>query len=448
MPRDARLGPRQVALPTEVICHFLLFLSPREIVRLGQISKHFRDLVYDPVIWKALYATARLPRPPGPFPSQSVQFLAYNLVHSERLAETWTSQPVKVISRVVIPTKLSYPESYAVTSTMAPFGLYGMEVPSSLTSVPALSHLSTGYDFTSCCAAHRTTGKLLEFEVDDRTYTLSEPVSVDIPFLPREVPFAIYGRWPFLCIRGHGRTLVWDMRTRIFHALPPFSTALTKGDDGPYSKDLSLILSKTDIISRTVYYNPTIMIFQAFVVADLPGLHSAGDGIPELCLTHEASIHHFSSPMGLIRNSILDPDTRATNLRLLNYFPSARQTAFSCIDLTLPEPSPGKVLPMGIRVQHLFTTDGYAHNFIGKSEDGHVRGFSCLLGLGDSPILKYSIDASRETCVAAVGDPCRVAGIDSNNVRLESREFDAIRGRICYTKAAKDYLDVVVVDIE
>jgi hypothetical protein len=45
-----------------------------------------------------LYVNARLPRPPGPFPSQSVQFLQRTLLKSDRLSLSWTNQRMRGIS--------------------------------------------------------------------------------------------------------------------------------------------------------------------------------------------------------------------------------------------------------------------------------------------------------------------------------------------------------------
>lgn len=43
--------------------------------------------------------------PLGPFPSQPVQFLERTLVHSERLAASWTTQPFRNISTITISPK-------------------------------------------------------------------------------------------------------------------------------------------------------------------------------------------------------------------------------------------------------------------------------------------------------------------------------------------------------
>jgi hypothetical protein len=81
----------------------------------GQVSKQFYDLTYDHAIWKTLYTNARLPRPPGPFPSQTIQFLERTLVQSERLAHSWTTQPMGAISSIEsgythfpVPPKIIY----------------------------------------------------------------------------------------------------------------------------------------------------------------------------------------------------------------------------------------------------------------------------------------------------------------------------------------------------
>lgn len=82
---------------------FLSSVPSRSLVtsaNTGQVSKQFYDLTSDHAIWKTLYTNARLPRPPGPFPSQTIQFLEHTLVQSERLAHSWTTQPMGDISSV------------------------------------------------------------------------------------------------------------------------------------------------------------------------------------------------------------------------------------------------------------------------------------------------------------------------------------------------------------
>ncbi|KAF8126286.1 hypothetical protein EV363DRAFT_584455 [Boletus edulis] len=66
-----------------------------------QVSKVFHEIIHDPNVWRTAYASARLPLPPGPFHWQSIHFLQRALVHSARLARTWTTEPLTLISRKV-----------------------------------------------------------------------------------------------------------------------------------------------------------------------------------------------------------------------------------------------------------------------------------------------------------------------------------------------------------
>lgn len=117
-----------ISLPAETIYHIFRFLDPQDLIRLPavrsifpplqgggaapeyhflirwchvQVSKLFRAIIHDPAVWRAVYSTARLPLPPGPFPWQSIHFLQRTLVHSARLARVWTTKPLTLISRKV-----------------------------------------------------------------------------------------------------------------------------------------------------------------------------------------------------------------------------------------------------------------------------------------------------------------------------------------------------------
>ncbi|KAF9237127.1 hypothetical protein BU15DRAFT_63381 [Melanogaster broomeanus] len=373
--------------PEEVICHILSFLSPREIVRLRRTSKQFRDITYDPAIWRTAYANAPLLRPAGPFPYQSTQFLENTLIHSERVAQTWTSQPIiKAISRVLGP-KVSCDSLWKVLGGRWFIWLETTKILcQDLDGATGSRHILWDSDaqivrFDACLITSvdgqrvyilllgtqlaqggPTMIKLLEFEVDNNSCSFSGPVSIDIPLLPCV---------PSSCSIS---ALVWDIRTRIFHKLPSFSSALPQ-----------LILSKTHVIAiyQPWYFNkgpqPATTILQAFVAPD-PLPHSDSEGIRELRLTHEAPMEHTSHPMCLLRNSVFDPVTKATNLRILHFSESIDNTTtkYTCIDLTLSELSPDRVLPMFVHYQHLFTgeTDMGLYSLTASSDDGHLRGIS------------------------------------------------------------------------
>ncbi|KAF9228255.1 hypothetical protein BS17DRAFT_330283 [Gyrodon lividus] len=214
--------PGQIAFPAEIICHILCFLSTREIIRLRRISKLFRDLTCDPALWKTLYANARLPRPPGPFPSQSTQFLERTLVQSERLALTWASQPIKVTSRDLVRTQLSAsPPQWCVLCGRWFIWCETTQILCRDLDAGRLQVLWDGYAQIShfcACAVTSVDGqrvyillhgkqpdqlqgeltKMLEFEVDDHSCSFSVPVSLDIPLQPGGPPFSISGHSEWL----------------------------------------------------------------------------------------------------------------------------------------------------------------------------------------------------------------------------------------------------------
>ncbi|KAF8141945.1 hypothetical protein EV363DRAFT_39665 [Boletus edulis] len=80
-------------LPVEITYQILLLLDPHELIHLQRVSKQFHAINNDSTLWRTVYAGAHLPRPPGPFPWQSTDFLRRTLVQSARLAQRWTSQP-------------------------------------------------------------------------------------------------------------------------------------------------------------------------------------------------------------------------------------------------------------------------------------------------------------------------------------------------------------------
>lgn len=103
MPHFLLLWSSRCCPTTYGVHPFLQRIGKPDDTATPQVSRRFRNISYTPVIWRTLYANARLPRPPGPFPSQSVQFLERTLVRSERLAQSWTTQPMRYGSSVVIP---------------------------------------------------------------------------------------------------------------------------------------------------------------------------------------------------------------------------------------------------------------------------------------------------------------------------------------------------------
>ncbi|KAF9230083.1 hypothetical protein BU15DRAFT_69502 [Melanogaster broomeanus] len=419
-------------------------------------QKQVRDITYDPAIWKTVYANAPLLRPSGPFPYQSTQFLEHTLIHSAKLAQTWTAQPVKAISRVVGP-KISC----GILQWNVLGGKWFIWPRKQRKFSAMISMVFTSWWPTQPGQGEQAITKLLEFEVDDSSCSFSGPMSMDIPLLPRKLPaYGISGQWPFVCIHWPGLSLVWDMRTRIFHKLPSFSSEVTRITSMPHPPQL--ILSKSHVIavhrpwhSIDVENWPANTILQAFIVP-VPVPHSDSADIRELRLTHEASVVEISFSMRLLRNSVFDPVTKATNLRILNDLRSSDGSLkYTCVDLMLSEPSLGNVLP-------ILSTRNTSSAAIGKQEsmtlpplpmmDILEEFLVCTIAnpLGGGCVRRFSVDASNERCIAVVGERYSMRHIDRTNFVRDKCEFDGVRGRIYYTEKAgqEDCRDLVVVDLE
>ena len=67
-----------------------------------QVSKWFRAITYEGALWRSLYTHAPFPRPPGPSPSQSQASLERTLLKSARLAQSWTTRPMREVSSLRI----------------------------------------------------------------------------------------------------------------------------------------------------------------------------------------------------------------------------------------------------------------------------------------------------------------------------------------------------------
>lgn len=80
------------------------------------MSKQFSGVTRDARLWRAFYINSRLPRPSGPFLWQSAQFHEHVLIHSARVSQTWTSQPISVASRVQGPRISTKPSPVSTSS--------------------------------------------------------------------------------------------------------------------------------------------------------------------------------------------------------------------------------------------------------------------------------------------------------------------------------------------
>jgi hypothetical protein len=184
------------------------------------------------------------------------------------------------------------------------------------------------------------------------------------------------------------------------------------------------------------------------------------DGVGVLCLSHEAFIPAslvWRPSRTLIRNSTIDSITGSIDVRILEFFPEFDGPCTSCLDLILPKSHGGLVLPITINMHQLFKIgSGWFGSDMGRtsrlyvesSEDGHVRGFCGVYR--NFPLVKFTIDATQDKCVALVGEPSQPIWHHAAGRGLPFwMLFDGVRGRLCYIDVkGDDDVFVVVADIK
>ncbi|KAH0834286.1 hypothetical protein J3R83DRAFT_11655 [Lanmaoa asiatica] len=477
-------------LPLELVCRILCFLGPRNVLQLRLVSKLFRDITYDPVIWKTIYANARLPRPPGPFPSQPTRFLEQTLIRSERLAKYWTTQPIQAVSNTQIRlggSPLGYPRIIGgrwltTLESYKQIVFHDIETHSRqvlwedtrmITSWDACSVPSAGGLLVYIVFRKNDSEiwKLLEFRVHGESSHLSHSVSLDVPVKYTRQSVRLVGdKAPFLYIRG--QHLVFDTRGRIFYEFPRFGSKLDEIQAHLFFMIPStVLLTNTHIIvishrphklaipSSTVKLN----LIQAFTLPADP--HPAGSETGILHLSHEGIIPNRLANLALARNSIIDSITESTSLRFLQLQPEGDRLYFSCVDLMLPKSLSDIVLPLSIEVSDIFTVEDGIYDplmspcgyYIEASDDGHARGF-CRNHAGNDLwsstwITKFTVDATGEKCFAAVGRASLARWADNDDLPCFSApSFNGVIGRFCYLKGGRNWrlhgsVDAVVVDI-
>ncbi|KAF8554425.1 hypothetical protein OG21DRAFT_1095400 [Imleria badia] len=473
-------------LPVEMIQHIFSFLTSCEVVRLRQVSKKFRDITHNRALWRVIYANARLLLPRGPFPWQSTQYLERTLLESELISKTWTSQPLKQLSRTSTSWKLE--QGRGILWSMV-FGrwcifLHGETIKYRDIDTNTYHFLydgtaHPGFQFTAGAAAgingkhvyllladrHNQLIKLLKFCVDNDSF--SEPEVMDwthngtrrlrVRLWPST--HDVHNSAPFLVVGQHERPMVLDLLLCCLYSLPEklpsdLANELQLSPTIPQlwnNSSTQVILTRSHVVAVHVYGWSSDMhvLFRAFVVPDLAALLDR-NGVGELRLTHEVAIPTALPSFTLLRNSIIDPVTGSVNIRFLQVTPNIQNYGdhkdMWCLDLTLPKPvSATDVLPISIRSQHLFESRWTSVRCT-ASDDGYVRGL-LLTHQGPPPYdyiadRKFSIDASGEECTAAISDSsqCPVNLPRSQHIVT----FDGRRGQIHYSRVMPVNLDNIV----
>ena len=244
---------------------------------------------------------------------------------------------------------------------------------------------------------------------------------------------------------------------------------------------MNVILTNTHVFSfvgyrigGTMKWDMDMTLIQAFTVPDDQPLAENRNGI--LRLTHEG-ISFQRVPCALIRNSIVDPITGSIGVRFLCHWMDYDALRPKCVDVTLHKPSPVDVTPMTVCWHAVITREnGPIHRsllsnfhhvlFFDSSGDGYTRGLFTTFdhypedadpdtfGLNQSAVVKFTIDATQECCVATLGQnfPLPAEWKQFNCIRPEDHgwiRFDAIRGRLFYIRfEGKKKKVLVVIDVE
>ena len=225
-----------------------------------------------------------------------------------------------------------------------------------------------------------------------------------------------------------------------------------------FNQPWTVVLTQTHII--TLYYDydfnaspaKFLTLIQAFTVPTDSRPVCNGAGV--LRLSHEGVIPGVFWDVTLLRNSIVDPVSGATSIRLLHQFCSFRDLHVSCIDVALHRrSSTDSILPMTIDlhdIAHLNDVCGSpgANCHVGSSDDGHARGFwrfqvqyvtNCI-----RPVMRFTIDASQDRCVIVPGkiqNPQWKQIHDSQWTMPVWVLFDGVRGRL-YSNPEWDIINI------
>jgi len=275
--------------------------------------------------------------------------------------------------------------------------------------------------------------------------SLCHTLTLDIPIVKkfrRHVDFR-GGHSPFFYVAA--QQVIFDAETRSFYYFPEFKSSLVSSDLQSRDWPQIILLTKTHIIVLFHDVDPTVSpvelstLVQAFTVpTDSRPVHN-GTGV--LRLSHEGVIPGDTQNVDLIRNSIVDVVSGATSIRLLRQcIKSRRNLHFSCIDLTLHRhSSTDTILPMIIDLHDIANVShGYnpSNCYVDSSDEGHARGLWRFFAPRDAtsdrdhidPIMRFTIDASQDKCVAVLGPLLNPQWRQIGDPRWHL--FDGVRGRL------------------
>ncbi|KAI9457373.1 hypothetical protein HD554DRAFT_1780831 [Boletus coccyginus] len=493
----------QCIFPAELIVDILSYTDPRDIIRWRTVSKWFRAITYDPAMWNILYGNAPFVCPPGPFPSAAS--LERSLVRSARLAQSWTTPSLRIVSHVVIPFYGQPQRDSRVDEVNLVCGRWFItrwRVPQILwekgkwihrwASCSMISEDGNLVIYVILCEQHsqQHQWKFSEFRINGESGLLCDTIPIDFPergVVDSDVTPYIVGHLkqsPFLVIEP--LYLVFDTRTRLFHELPKFRIAMeeTRHEikiSDRVNQGWYILCTNTHIFCVFPYlFRPHTTLIQAFTAPDDPPLGENNLG-GVLRISHEGILFH-RAPCVVIRNSIVDPITGSIGVRFLDQSCGyiVRCLNLECIDVTLHKPSLVDVSPITFhwhtvvtRVNEPLCQDFWCKsNFWDSLADGYVRGLlthhcsrstypnTAICHEKQSAIIKFTIDATRDCCVATL---CRflfplpvewerhrcLREFPDNDRAQWGVYFDCIRGKARHIRVmGKNDLLLDVLDVE
>lgn len=184
---------------------------------------------------------------------------------------------------------------------------------------------------------------------------------------------------------------------------------------------------------------------------------SVRDGKGVLRLSHESLSNQDLNGIAVLRNSIIDPITGSTNVRLLERLDVSRgRIRVICSDLTLPKPFGDEVLPITIAIHEKTEKSGDPDEYLrlspcyyNCSDTGHLRGFyrrhykQCT---HDQPristIVNFVLDVTQDECTLGVGE---VLLPERDHIKDLAYEVEISRfvtgGRLCLNSISTDDSD-------
>ena len=227
-----------------------------------------------------MYTNAPFVRPPGPFPSQSTASLERALVRSARLAQSWTTQSLRIMSHVVVPYYGQPPRDiddvvlvcgrwFTVCQSKRRIVLYDVNrkpkkrVPQVLWETQRRIHRWTSCSVTSedgnliiyvmLCEQYserpkwyvsilslspgtshtpNPDRKFIEFRINGESGLLCDTIPINVPgrgFLGTPDIVGNLKQSPFLFVEP--LYMVFDTRTRLLHEFPEFRIAMVRHDE-------------------------------------------------------------------------------------------------------------------------------------------------------------------------------------------------------------------------